>query len=87
MGCGRLVKPVLRFDEDMDPTFTSRVVNLVRDMLRGKDSLTEACLRWQKKFEGLGDAEGVPVAVDALRRILAKILLDKPSGGNAGKPN
>lgn len=87
MGCGRLMTPCSRFDEGMDPAVHSEVVDLVQDMLHDQTVLAEACEGWQKKFQGLGDAKGVSVSVDTLRRIVAKILLHKPGretdGGHA----
>lgn len=84
MGCGRLVKPSARFNADVKPVFTSEVVDLVRDMLCQKDMFAEGCLKWQEKFDSLGDAEGVPVAIDTLRRIIAKIVLSKRSRESNG---
>lgn len=78
IGCGRLLRPRVRIDEDMQAPWTVEVVDAVRTMLEDISSFKETCLSWQKRLEGSRDVEGVPVAVDTLRRLIAKILLGTP---------
>lgn len=48
----------------------------MQEMLGEDNTRQQTCLEWQKKLDKCNETEDVPVAVDTLRRILAKIILD-----------
>lgn len=71
------MRPLPRLDERVDREAVVEVVSAVQDLLRNREEFEQTCLDWKEKFEKGVKVEGVPIAVDALRRLVAAAVVEK----------
>lgn len=77
IGCGSWIRPHDRLDEHADPAMVAEVMLAVNDALQNRNVRKPTCLQWQTKITQGIVKDGVPVAVDTLRRLVAAAVVAK----------
>lgn len=82
LGCGKFLPP--------HPSFTDtggrleETVQAVRAALEDLPALRSKCQEWQAKLQDANMVEGVPVAVDTIRRLIASAVMFRARPGEIG---
>ena len=75
MGCGTLLAPYGAFREKSGRV--EEVVSAVKSSLEALPSLKSVCEEWKTKFNGAGTVEGVSIAMDTVRRLIASEVMSR----------
>lgn len=73
LGCGKLLPPHGPFIEKSERL--DEAVVTVPSALQSLLMLRQGCQEWRQKLDGTEMVEGVPVAVDTVRRLIASVVL------------
>lgn len=78
LGCGKLLAPQLSFrDSAQTQEQLAETAKAVRDCLVGVPETKRRCQEWKLKLEDSGTTEGVPIAVDTVRRLVASVIMSR----------
>lgn len=75
MGCGRCLAPHAPFRSKTNKV--DETAHAVSGILTELPKMQQSCREWQTKLVDNATVEGVPVAVDTLRRLIASVVMHR----------
>ena len=79
LGCGTLLRPRAKLNNQYFD-----LIETVQNMLQNYTDFKGKCTEWCKKLESIGTGEGLCLAVEGLRRLIAGVVIQKECGKWAG---